>query len=222
MPAGEDRVFYAVSDNVAYEFTALVVSRQIGSAEEFMDWREETSKNAKTYVNDASAKADVYTYGEGEYILLTADITLTEDLQHQIWLQTAASAVLADDKVGFLGTFDGNGYTITAQKAGRSGLFGDIGSGAVIKNLGVVATLSSTAAAPDANNNNQGTRPAALASRAYGVTLENCYISFDASPASGLGYTGIFSTAGNITLENCVIEGTPLTKGTGQSALLTS
>ena len=222
VPAGEDRVFYAVSDNVAYEFTALVVSRQIGSAEEFMDWREETSKNAKTYVNDASAKADVYTYGEGEYILLTADITLTEDLQHQIWLQTAASAVLADDKVGFLGTFDGNGYTITAQKAGRSGLFGDIGSGAVIKNLGVVATLSSTAAAPDANNNNQGTRPAALASRAYGVTLENCYISFDASPASGLGYTGIFSTAGNITLENCVIEGTPLTKGTGQSALLTS
>ena len=217
VPAGEERVFYAVSDGVAYKFTALVVTKTIGTAKEFMTWREETSKDAKTYTNGDAAKADVYTYGEGEYILLTADITLTEDLQHKIWLLTAADTVPNDNKVGFLGTFDGSGYTITAQSAGWSGLFGDIGSGAVIKNLGVVATLSNT----DGITGIQ-VRPAALASRAYGVTFENCY--FDVTCGTIVRYSGLlFATAADITFENCVVVGTP-GNGTAAatSALVTS
>ena len=217
VPAGEERVFYAVSDGVAYKFTALVVTKTIGTAEEFMTWREETSKDAKTYTNGDAAKADVYTYGEGEYILLTADITLTEDLQHKIWLLTAADTVPNDNKVGFLGTFDGSGYTITAQSAGWSGLFGDLGSGAVIKNLGVVATLSNT----DGITGIQ-VRPAALASRAYGVTFENCY--FDVTCGTIVRYSGLlFATAADITFENCVVVGTP-GNGTAAatSALVTS
>ena len=217
VPAGEERVFYAVADDVAYKFTALVVSRQIGSTEEFMAWRDETSANAKTYTDGTAAKADVYTYGEGEYILLTADITLTEDLQHKIWLLTAADTVPDGNKVGFLGTFDGNGHTITAQSAGWSGLFGDLGSGAVIKNLGVVATLSNT----DGITGTQ-VRPTALASRAYGVTFENCY--FDVTCGTVVRYSGLlFATAADITFENCVIVGTP-GNGTAaaSSALVTS
>ena len=217
VPAGEERVFYAVADDVAYKFTALVVSRQIGSADEFMAWRDETSANAKTYTDGTAAKADVYTYGEGEYILLTADITLTEDLQHKIWLLTAADTVPDGNKVGFLGTFDGSGHTITAQSAGWSGLFGDLGSGAVIKNLGVVATLSNT----DGITGIQ-VRPTALASRAYGVTFENCY--FDVTCGTVVRYSGLlFATAADITFENCVIVGTP-GNGTaaGTSALVTS
>ena len=217
VPAGEERVFYAVADDVAYKFTALVVSRQIGSADEFMAWRDETSANAKTYTDGTAAKADVYTYGEGEYILLTADITLTEDLQHKIWLLTAADTVPDGNKVGFLGTFDGSGHTITAQSAGWSGLFGDLGSGAVIKNLGVVATLSNT----DGITGIQ-VRPAALASRAYGVTFENCY--FDVTCGTVVRYSGLlFATAADITFENCVIVGTP-GNGTAaaSSALVTS
>ena len=219
---GENEFYVIGSDNVAYKFTALLVTKTIGSAQEFMDWREETSKNAKTYTDGNTAMADAYTYGEGEYILLTADITLTDDLQHQIWLQTSADTVPTDNKLGFLGTFDGNGYTITALKAGRSGLFGDIGSGAVIKNLGVVATLSSTAVAPDASGSNQGTRPAALASRAYGVTLENCY--FDVTCGSYVNHSGLlFMAAADITIENCVIVGTPGNgSAAGSSALVTS
>lgn len=217
VPLGEN-VFYVVgSDNVAYKFTAMLVTKTIGSAEEFMAWREETSKDAKTYTNGDAAKADVYTYGEGEYILLTADITLTEDLQHKIWLLTAADTVPNDNKVGFLGTFDGSGYTITAQSAGWSGLFGDLGSGAVIKNLGVVATLSNT----DGITGIQ-VRPAALASRAYGVTFENCY--FDVTCGTIVRYSGLlFATAADITFENCVVVGTP-GNGTAAatSALVTS
>ena len=182
-----------------------------------MDWREETSKDAKTYTDADAAKADVYTYGEGEYILLTADITLTEDLQHKIWLLTAADTVPNDNKVGFLGTFDGSGHTITAQSAGWSGLFGDLGSGAVIKNLGVVATLSNT----DGITGIQ-VRPTALASRAYGVTFENCY--FDVTCGTVVRYSGLlFATAADITFENCVIVGTPGNGTTaGTSALVTS
>ena len=213
-----ENVFYVVgSDNVAYKFTALVVTKTIGTADEFMAWRDETSANAKTYTDGTAAKADVYTYGEGEYILLTADITLTEDLQHKIWLLTAADTVPDGNKVGFLGTFNGNGYTITAQSAGWSGLFGDLGSGAVIKNLGVVATLSNT----DGITGTQ-VRPTALASRAYGVTFENCY--FDVTCGTVVRYSGLlFATAADITFENCVIVGTP-GNGTaaGTSALVTS
>ena len=210
------------TDTYGYILPVTVVTKIIGTAKEFMDWREETSKNAKTYTMGNTAMEDAYTYGEGEYILLTADITLTDDLQHQIWLQTSADTVPTDNKLGFLGTFDGNGYTITAQQAGRSGLFGDIGSGAVIKNLGVVATLSSTTVAPDASGSNQSTRPAALASRAYGVTLENCY--FDVTCGTYVNHSGLlFMAAADITIENCVIVGTPGNgSAAGSSALVTS
>ena len=214
---GENEFYVIGSDNVAYKFTAILGTKTIGTAKEFMEWRDETSKDAKTYTDADTAKADVYTYGEGEYILLTADITLTEDLQHKIWLLTAADTVPNDNKVGFLGTFDGSGYTITAQSAGWSGLFGDLGSGAVIKNLGVVATLSNT----DGITGNQ-VRPAALASRAYGVTFENCY--FDVTCGTVVRYSGLlFATAADITFENCVVVGTP-GNGTAAatSALVTS
>ena len=205
VPAGEERVFYVVTENVAYKFTALVVSRRIGSAQEFMDWREETSKDAKSYNNADAAKANaVYYYGEGEYILLTNSFTIDGVVNHQVWLQTAPSTIPADGKVGFLGTFNGNGHTITAT-IGQSGLFGDLGSGAVVKNLGVVATLSYADVHSVANDGNIQSHPAALACRAYGATIENCYISVKDGCEQALRRSGVFMTAGNVTIKNSVI-----------------
>lgn len=179
-----------------------------------MDWRKANVWSGQSE-NGVRVK---YTYGKDEYILLTSSFTIEEELMQRVYFEAAFDGVYTD--IGFLGIFDGNGYTITAEKAALSGLFGDIGEGAVIKNLGVVARLSDTSSASDIGVT--AVRPAALANRAYGVTLQNCY--FDVTCGTNVNHSGLlFATAANITFENCVIVGTP-GNGTAAatSALVTS
>ena len=200
IPVGENRVFYVVSDNIAYEFTAKIVSKQIGSAEEFMTWRKANQWSGRS----ESGTRVKYSYGKDEYILLTGSFTITEELMQRVYLEGMYNTVYPD--IGFMGVFDGNGYTITAEKAALSGLFGDMGEGSVIKNLGVIATISNTSSAT--NIGVAAVRPAALANRAYGVTLQDCY--FEVACGTNINHSGLlFATAAEITIKNCIIVGTP-------------
>ena len=102
------------------------------------------------------------------------------------------------------------GHTITVTNATRTGIFGDLGEGALIKNLGLVATLTT---------NNE--RPAALASIAKGgAVIENCW--FDVTAGSNtLNYNGLlFAGVGSIVMRNCVVVGTPGNSGDQMSGLL--
>jgi len=87
--------------------------------------------------------ADLIALGEtpedyDKHFVMTADIDLDPNLPGR---KAFDKAVIATDWPGFTGVFDGNGHTIsklTVRGEGHLGLFGALGSGAEVKNLGVV------------------------------------------------------------------------------------
>ena len=204
VPVGEEKVFYVIgSDHVAYRVTAIVATQIFYKGSEFNTWQS----NRTGGTNNTTA----YYYGEGEYYALGADISLT-GLDRGVFAAGGFGAAVSNSstKIGFVGTFNGMGHTITVTNATKMGIFGDLGTGAYIKNLRLVATLSATAA-----------KPAALASIAKGgAVIENCW--FDVSDGgSEDGYNGlIFAGVGSVTMRNCVVVGTP--GSAGNSGLLSA
>jgi len=96
--------------------------------------------------------------------VLTDDMTLTASTFTPI-----AESTYASPTNPFNGTFDGNGHTITlslTSDGGIQGLFRNIGSSGVVKNLNIVATIS-----PGAND-----WIGAVAAINYG-TISNCSVS---------------------------------------------
>ena len=204
VPVGEEKVFYVIGSNhVAYRVTAIVATQIFYEGSEFNTWQS----NRTGGTNNTTA----YYYGEGEYYALGADISLT-GLDRGVFAAGGFGAAVSNSstKIGFVGTFNGMGHTITVTNATKMGIFGDLGTGAYIKNLRLVATLSATAA-----------KPAALASIAKGgAVIENCW--FDVSDGgSEDGYNGlIFAGVGKVTMRNCVVVGTP--GSAGNSGLLSA
>ena len=159
VPVGEEKVFYVIgSDHVAYRVTATVATQIFYEGSEFNTWQSGRTGGS----NNTTA----YCYGEGEYYALGANITITAPVRGVYAAGGFGGAISnTTTKIGFVGTFNGMGHTITVTNATKTGIFGDLGEGAIIKNLGLVATLATT--------NNE--RPAALASIAKGgAVIENC------------------------------------------------
>lgn len=117
-------------------------------------------------------------------------------------------ASLKAGTVGFVGTFDGNGYSIKGGTSEGStwGIFGNLGSGAVVKNLNI-ENLKYTGKA-----NEQ-----IFACSMVGATLENINISLtsDSSSVSGANPGGLlagrwwyYSTLRNVTIhaENVALD----------------
>ena len=203
--AGEEKVFYVIgSDNVAYRVTATVATQIFYEGSEFDTWQAGRTGGS----NNTTA----YCYGEGEYYALGANITITAPVRGVYAAGGFGGAISnTTTKIGFVGTFNGMGHTITVTNATKTGIFGDLGEGAILKNLGLVATLATT--------NNE--RPAALASIAKGgAVIENCW--FDVTAGSNtLTYNGLlFAGVGSIVMRNCVVVGTPGNSGDQMSALL--
>ena len=125
------------------------------------------------------------------YYKLTADITLNGN-----WTPIGNASTSSD--VGqFLGTFDGNGYTITGLTyngtEGYFGLFRVIGHGGILRNLNITGCDISSSGS---NGNNVGS----IAGVNYG-TIENCHVDVD-SKVSGMegigGIAGINESDGRI------------------------
>lgn len=106
----------------------------------------------------------------------------------------------------FKGTFDGDGHTITLNlnvTSGNAGLFHQTGKDAVIKNLEVVANVTSSVA-----SSSYGT--AGLIGNVYGsTTIQNCGVSGSvtntSTSSSGAVYIGgmVGYLQDNLTMENC-------------------
>ncbi len=118
---------------------------------------------------------------------------------------------------GFAGTLDGKGYTITIgteQTPAAQGLFASLSNGAVIKNLTVDGSISSTTA-------NVGGIAGDVTVSAV-VTVSNCtnlakvFTSARAMRAGGI--IGSTYLSGNVALNNCVNYGDVKSTGWGNSA----
>ena len=128
--------------------------------------------------------------------ILTADI----DASANNWVPIGDSATTQYEK-SYLGTFDGDGHTVTIvhnTSAGTSsykGFFGYIGEGAVIKNLTIDGVVTCN------------TNIAGIVGYANGATIENC-INKATVTTTGSSVAGIVVYAANSTIANCTNEGT--------------
>ena len=135
--------------------------------------------------------------------MLTADITLLIDTN---WTP------IGNDSNQYKGTFDGDGHTITGLSVDiqsdntiYAGLFGYIGEGGTIKNVGLAdskITCSSTKGNVYAGG--------VCGSNDYG-TIENCYntgeVSGTGTSTDGSGYAGGVCGFNTGTIENCYNTG---------------
>lgn len=95
--------------------------------------------------------------------------------------------------MGFIGVFDGQGYTIKGLNvtAKNGGIFGVVSEKAIVKNLGVIATL--------------GNNSYAMA-ETYNGTIQNCYISVSANVGANTGYSAISRKCGKLNVKDTIIK----------------
>jgi len=143
-------------------------------------------------INDSST-CDTY---KALYYVLTADI----DLSGKQWVPIGESG-----SYPFNGVFDGDGYHISGLTVGTSGtadsslndigLFGNVDSGAVIKNVGVSISVNSAS----------GSNIGGIAGVNYGLVM-NCWATGSVKSA-GSGYIGGLLGENDGTVQNCYVRG---------------
>lgn len=199
--------------------------------------------NFRNKVNGGSSEKDYYNGNKftNKYFKQTADI----DLEGEEWIPIANTTSVrntnSEGKVynKFCGTYDGNGHVIKNLKVSakfiHSGLFGVIGSGGVIKNLGLencdiesyddagtiagagmdVASNVGTILNCYATGTVKGSEAGGLVGTGFKKII-NCYTvcnveSIDTDKGHASGIAAI--PAGRIEIKNCVALGQKLTGG---------
>ena len=142
----------------------------------------------------------VLTSDYAKYFILTKDI----DLNGQSYFQ----AVIAWGDIAFTGTFDGNGHKITnftILAGGRLGLFGTIGSGGEVKNLGIENITI---------RHSRGSHGGGLAGFNQG-SIRNCYTQGIVSGAENTGGLAGCNSYGTISncYSTCSVTGTQYVGG---------
>lgn len=147
-----------------------------------------TLETVRDYINEGN--------GKGEYFKLTDNIDMSEKYSADTGMSWTP---IGDYDIQFKGTFDGDGYTITGLYINSTslyqGLFGHIGEGGTVKNLGVDGTVSGdTYVGGVVGYNNSG-------------TVTNCY---NTGKVSGSSYS-VGGVVGNVTdggqVTNCYNTG---------------
>ena len=144
--------------------------------------------------NNLSAAVNAGTEYSGIYFKLTANISVT-------------TMIGASDKP-FRGSFDGGGHTLTVNytaSADGTAPFPRTASTTLIKNLRVAGTITGG-----------GKKVAGLVSEPSGATIEHCRVSatISANTYHGL-WIGGFCNGGNVTINNCLFDGTINCVGSG-------
>lgn len=205
LSVGKSEIYVINSKQYAYKVSVTVATKVLYTQEDLI-WFSNLARS-----NGAANNGTEYTYGQGEYYMLGTNIEASKNYADKVRnrssyiggyrcnnqsVASTATDKCAEGKVGFLGTFDGNGYSIIGYGFESGGLFGDLGKGAVIKNLGIVdATLRGES------------RSVVLGSGCAGVTIENCYFNVAAQDLEGARYYGILvEVVGGITMTDCVFN----------------
>jgi len=139
----------------------------------------------------------------GKTVTLENDILLNDTTDWQLWGHNVYAepwlpiGTDLSDKYGFsahpfTGTFDGQGHTISglyveldavpSAMSGTWGLFGELGNGAVVKNVGIKASVlngqpyKDGAFRPAGYSTQNLNLPGLLAGKAKGATVTNCFV----------------------------------------------
>ena len=166
--AGEHYLSAFDKDGNVYSQKIILATKIIKTASELASLQSYVDvTTGEVQINNGGTKATYYGYG-GYFVLggnITGDGTQTFSANTIGHIDT--SKFLTGD-IGFHGTFDGRGYTVDNFKYGVGGVFGDLGNGAVIKNVAF------TNCAVGAASGDKGM--AVLSSNAKGAwTVENVY-----------------------------------------------
>lgn len=115
-------------------------------------------ENFRDYVNAGNT-------GEGKYFTLVADIDMSST--YSSTTGTSWMPIGNDESHAFTGTFDGDGHKITGlyinNSSANQGLFGYVGSGGTVENVGVSGEVTTT-----------GSSAGGIAGYSSG-TVQNCY-----------------------------------------------
>ena len=167
------------------------------------------------YINTAQDFNDLTIYGNIDencdydgYFIMTEDVVLPQYSGQTFWNVQRPITEKTDGSTGFKGVFDGNGYQISFKNWGwihagvewgdyreHNGLFGNVAQGAVIKNLGLDASMHQM----------WEWVFGCVVARCFAGTMENCHISVRATDFYAV-YTGIAQYTTNATFIDCVLS----------------
>ena len=216
--ANRERTLFVYGDNVAYKVKVMVVTKVISTADELA--------NLINYATDKKEISSTYsgtsykTWSYGGYFILGGDITNSTSAPITI-AGPAIGSITANvpgsfgwdamkdtnngnafGNMGFHGTFDGQGYTVDGFTYGIGGVFGGIGSGAVIKNVAFTNCVA------DTDSNDATRHGGVLAQFAHGGTnpwtIDNVYVQGKIDTIHGGMLTGYSCTGG--TVSNTVVQ----------------
>jgi len=114
-----------------------------------------------------------------------------------------------DGESGFYGVFEGNGYTISNLKATYCGLFGRIGEGALIRNLGVVNVDVSGVKGFSTGIGGVGLAYRINGSEERKTVLNNVYIHIDPNFGSLYGAIAFYQSNQYVSYQSVLVEYTP-------------
>ena len=166
---------------------------------------------------------------EGISIKLGADVVFNKGTMEDILSSNDNKTwVMVSSAYPFLGSFDGQGHTISGAylklgSSGVQGLFGSLGKNAEIKNLNVINTVVSGPTAEDKNT--LGTLASKISGDDANVTISNVTVHSTVKEAGYKttwvgGIVGIISDAGTLTMKNCNFYGSVTTSGRSAGGIL--
>lgn len=177
---GETVVFTAVTDTARYTLTVNVYTKVIDEAKDLDCFKMNTATDTIDgyYILSKYINAKDYTYAHN--VELTAN---------------GYFSVTMDKGYGFVGTFDGNGYTIDGLNiTATNGLFGHV-EGATIKNVAFTNAVLTA-----------GGYGGLLAGSMRKGTVENVYIDMDYTVKSHWSGALAYQIRSDVNFANCVID----------------
>ena len=177
LAVGENKFFLYGTNGKIYELRAIVADKIITTAEEFKNMYGTDIAPEDMYATQTGEKGKLVWNGyfilgnnidgEGTEITRISDDIFTEE---NLWGE-------GEGAIGFIGTFDGRGHTLSnfTVKDSKLGIFGFVGWGAAIRNVAIVG-LDCT-----------GVQRSFFAHAFAGATMENVYIDVKGTFDTGIG-----------------------------------
>lgn len=193
-----------------------------GEGTEASPWRIETKQHL---LNLARLTNHGWTFGN-QFIEQTADIALNAPKEQwgeempELWTPIGEYCKHSNRAFQFHGTYDGKLHTVSnmyqeCNVVNYSGLFGVIGDGACIRNLGVTDVYIDNSAAKNSIVSGILVGSAGLFNdESYGLRrIENCWTSGSVESYASSGFIGGLTQWGKTTISNCYTTATLLSNG---------